>query len=558
MHALLLLMMGPLALATSTAPQGVTNEQAVKTWKQASPGAPTPQLTEITDGGTKIEWTGGVTADFYVNNVSSANGSVTTPLYDGNFQKSVIQSDLKVTDSSGTMSYFQFGVTETNDRSVLAQKWYQLNNFQIGRSGQTYGFSLGDVSPNYSPLSSVLGTRGAMGQKQFGNATVYAFAGTVAEKWEALTKAVPRNQFLRDTFGSKIEYAITPELKVYGTGQSASDRAGTITNPLIAPAAQALTLAAATAGLSYAKDKFHATVEEATSNHDVSAQQITGKAFVADSGWSDASLTLRGGFHDIDAGFLSLAGTATPGVREGYAGGDWAAAKWATLGLDLRDSQLSTLLAPDPLSTTKSGALRASTNFGDALPGLGMTLQETNTFASGNNSARSNDANGTLTYTSPTWTSNVGYSFNTITNLNQPTTDSHTTNWQASVGRTFSNNEENSSLQRIWSLTTVLSGNAQIQRLLAGGETDTYSGAFTITGQRDGWGSMNLAATEGLTTQPNGASNLRLLGFQFDASHQFGPSASAKIYFRDTHKNINDPLLNMQERVTGLQLAYKF
>ena len=65
--------------------QNTSNEQVAQSFGQT--GGPTPQLVKQEDGSTRVEWKGGVTADAYVNDISSANGATNTPLTSGTFKK---------------------------------------------------------------------------------------------------------------------------------------------------------------------------------------------------------------------------------------------------------------------------------------------------------------------------------------------------------------------------------------------------------------------------------------------------------------------------------------
>lgn len=204
------------------------NDPVLQAWRQQNFGGPSPALAQQEDGSTKIVWTGSITADPYSNQVESASGSMNSALQSGTYNKVVVQSDLRGIGTNGQTTHFQLGWTASNDLAVLSQHPRQINNLQIGRSGQDYLLALGDVMPNYSSLGSALGLRGLIGQIKVGDASFHAYAGLVAPSWEALGGLVPRNQYLRDVFGGKAEYQLLPQLRVYATAQSGQDRAGSV------------------------------------------------------------------------------------------------------------------------------------------------------------------------------------------------------------------------------------------------------------------------------------------------------------------------------------------
>lgn len=558
-------------LVMAEQPKTVTNEQAAQSWQQNNLGGQSPQLVQQQDGTTRIEWKGGVSADWYNNGVTSANGTINTPLQSGTFYKGVAQGDLRGITPAGAVNYFQFGLTQTDDRSVLSLYPHQINNIQLGRSGQGYLLAMGDVAPNFSSLSSALGVRGIIGQKQIGDTTVYGYSGVLAESWEALDNLVVRNQFLRDVYGVKLEHSWHQSLKVYATGQTGSDREGSITNPTVAASALAAKLHDYSVGFQYAEGQFQLTGETAVGGfQQVTQQSHSGRASILDAGWRGQTVALRAGYHDIDPGFASLSTMAVAGVKEIYGGGDWMAASWITLGADVRNSKNSTLMLfqspgfnpvyiPTTISNTDSRALRANINFGPDLPGWSVGLQqnESKTRDSLSNISRNGQSSATLNYATPSWTSGLGYGLGKVRNEASPAMDSDTTSWQFMLGRSL--NDADNTTPASWMFNVNLNAMLQDQQLLlTGTNLRNVNYSLTFAGQRVNWGSLNLVLTNGLTTRPTGQPDLKLRSSQLEAVHPFSPMSSAKIYLRDTQRNIGDPLLGADERVAGAQLIYTF
>lgn len=538
------------------------NDQVIRAWQQNNLGAAGPSLTRQEDGGTRLEWKGGVTVDSYSTDVTSSGGNLNTPLRTGTFYKNTYNSDLRATHKDNTVDYFQLGATGSNDLSVLSQNRYQVNNLQLGRAGEGYMLSLGDVTPNFSSLSSALGVRGLYGQRQFGEeVTVYGFTGMVAESWEALGNKVPRTQYLKDVHGLKLEKAFGGSLKTYVTSQASSDR-----EPTTVMAQPLSTLRGKTrsfsGGFQYQADQFTLAGESAGSRYeDDGTSNRLGSATIVDAGWRGEGYGFRAGYHDISNGFASLSLQAQPGVREAYAGADWTVAPWIALATDVRKSRLTTLAVAGFDSTyvdSESVAARANINFGPDYPGWALALQQAE--SRGLNSAlqasRNRDFSSTLNYSTPTWNAGVGFGWGKVTSEVWPASDSLNDNWAFNVGHTFS--DAQADLPQTWSLGVNLTAGAQKQRLLAGGQTSNTNYTFTVTGQRAGWGSLNLLVMSGRTTQLYGGPSLRLEGFQLEAVYAISEKCSLKAYARSSHRNVDDPVLAARESVAGLQFNLSF
>ena len=122
-------------------------------------------------------------------------------------------------------------------------------------------FALGDVAPNFSSLSSALGLRGLLGQRQFSGVTASGFTGLIAESWEALDNKVPRTQYLKDVHGLKLEKKWGASLITYLTTQSSSEREPTTLLAQL-PATARGKSRSVTGGFQYQKDQFSLRSEE--------------------------------------------------------------------------------------------------------------------------------------------------------------------------------------------------------------------------------------------------------------------------------------------------------
>ena len=537
------------------------NDQVIQSWQQSNPGGAGPALKRVEDGSTQIDWTGGVAVDVYNNNIWSAAGPTNTSQATGTFFKNSFTSDLRVIQKNKTVNYFQLGATQSNDLSVLSQSRYQINNLQLGRSGEGYLFMLGDVAPNFSSLSTALGLRGMFGQRQFNDITVYGFTGLVAESWEALDNKVPRTQYLKDVHGIKVEKMFGTSLKTYLTTQSSSEREPTTVMAQMPTAARGKSRSL-TGGFQYQKDQFSVTGETAGSSYeDDGTSDRQGRAMVVDANWRGDGISFRGGYHDISTGYTSLSASAQPGVREAYAGTEWTAASWITVGSDLRRSRQSTRAVSGFESTfvdTYALSTRASVNFGPNYPGWTVAMQQavSQSINSAEQRSKNSDFSSVLNYVSSTWNSGISIGNGKVVSEVSPGSDSFNDAWSFNLGRNFSNALPD--LAASWNAAIKFTAGAQTQRLMAGGQTTNTSHTLAFIAKRAGWGSVNFLVTAGETTQPNGNANLRLRAFQLDATYNITPKNTLKIYVRNSHRNIDDALLASKENVAGLQVNINF
>ncbi|NOT14772.1 MAG: hypothetical protein HOP21_04170 [Methylotenera sp.] len=538
-----------------------TNEAVAKSWQQQNVGAATPALIKQEDGTTKIEWHGGVTVDHYRNTITSASDKLGTNLNNGYFVTTQAQSDLRAINPNGAVNYFQLSATTTDDRAVLNHHYRQINMMQVGRVGEGYQLALGDVAPNFSNLSSAFGARGLFGQKQINQTVLSGYAGLYAPSWEYLDSTVPRQQLLKEVQGAKLEQSFTEKLKVFVTTLHARDRRETA--DIVGLPATALRNNSV--GFQWNDGAYQLTGETAISHfQQQNAQSLSGRASLLDGAWRGQKVSLKAGYHDLEAEFSSLSQSAQPGIRERYVGGDWVASAWLSLGLDLRNSQQYTFASfagAAKLADTDSGSLRANINLGASYPGWGITLQQTfsNTEDANSNISRKDLTSAGVSYATARWNAAFTYGYDEVTSQANPAGDSHTNRWQASASRAFNNADELSAAT--WTVTTGLSANLETQKLvyglLAGEETRAFTSSLNVGAQRNGWGTLNLMVGNGFNTRMLNQSTLRMTTVQFDASRPIGEKGGVKLYWRDVRRNIDDLLLDTQEKVVGVQLSYQ-
>ena len=539
----------------------VPNAQIAQTWQQNSPGATAPTIAQQEDGSTRVEWHGMATLDGYTNDVQSASGNLTSALRPGQYFKSLFNSDLRVIASDGAVDHMQIGLTNTNDRSVLSQNPYQINNIQLGKSGAGYMFAAGDVMPNFSSLGTSLAVRGIYGLRQFGGLSVLGFAGTVAESWEALGGTVASNQLLKEAYGIKLEQLVGNSLRVYATTQMFTERDPSQSVQMLPPSGN--TSNTQSAGFQYQQGQYSLTGETASSRYAAPADQgRNGQATVLDASWRGETTGLRAGYHDIANTFTSLSVAAQPGVQETYSAMDWMAAPWLSLTADLRKSRATTMATAAMASSyvdTEAATLQAHLNFSAVLPGIAGTLQQSTSRSvdSSSQDARHDDWMSTLSYATPVCNATIGYGVSNMASATNPNADSSTSSWTLNLGRTYS--DSNPGEPETWGAGFNLSASSQVQRLLLS-DAQSANSNYTITAnaQRAGWGRLNLMLTGGLTTQPNGGPGLRMQGVQLEAVRPFKGQNLFKLYVRNTNRNIGDALLAVLERIAGFQIIYNF
>lgn len=540
----------------SATSSGNTNEAVVQQWAQTSPGT-TPGLLSQGDGSTRIEWHGGVSVQNYTNNIDTSN-TFGSALRNGNYTLMRIQSDLRGITPTQDVNYLQLGVVATNDRSVLSQYSPHIETFQTGRAGAGYIVSAGDVSPNFSNLSSVLGVRGFLGQRQFERTALSMYAGVVAPSWEYLDHLVPRVQLMKEVQGVKVEYAISDHLRGFVTGQHGQDLANSA-DVMGLPVTE---LSSTSLGFQLTDRKYAISAETAYSRFRQDGEDSRdGTATTIDATWRGDTLLLRAGHHDINAKFSSLSLSASPGTRETYAGGDWRAASWIGLSADIRNGKtytLPTVFLPSQITDSNSGSVRANINFGTNHPNWNLALQSSVSNSQDSYGVHSsNDQHSVnLGYAKGLWAISAGYSLGRMENGALPALNGDTDTWMASVGRSFS--DQTSIMPSTWMVSTFLTTSIQNQHVAGGMETKAYSTSLNLTGQRTDWGMLNLSLGMGSNTRPNGESTLRMTSVAIDGSHPLGRQGNIKIYVSDIRRNISDATLYANERVTGVQLNYRF
>jgi hypothetical protein len=538
------------------------NQQILQKWQMQ-----TGQAGALNTQG-QVEFHGDVTLDVYHNSVTNPSGkSDLTPLKTGAFEKIVLQGDVRSTSADEDVLYAQGVITGSNDRSVLARYANVANSVQIGRSGIGYQLSFGDVVAAFSGLGSNLGLRGTMGIKELGGLTVTGFAGTVAESWEALSNRValdglsPRTRYLRDVVGAKAEYKISGEFTGFMTLQNYHDRMGSADLPV---GSAALDGHITTIGSKYVNGNLQVTAEAArsTKNDLVASTSASGQASIIDATYRMDTVALRSGYHDLDANFASLAQTTAAGIREWYVGADWTITPQLTYGVDVRDAV--TRLAAQGETPSSQSSLKSLTNRVNysliAVPGLTVSVSDTRN--KGKDALLNSTLNDTTqfvtAYANADWSANALVGIGRVINPSNEAADSKNKNWQLTVGRNLS--DASAEKQAGWTLGLQATTGRQLQTFIVTGiETRTSNIGLNVTGTSQAYGNLNLGWQRQRSTQPiAGAANLTTDTLNLDWTKAFGPQLTMKAYAKINRRNHGDAALQVDERIIGVQGAFKW
>lgn len=534
------------------------NDQVLAAWQQG--GGSSPELVQQSDGGTTIQWTGGISVDAYRNSVTG--GNTVTALRQGNFYKATAQGDLRSTRADGDIHYLQFSVSNSDDKAVISHApGTQINTLQMGFAGQNYQVALGDVAASFSALGTNAGLRGLLAQRAFGRTTFSATAGVLADSWESLTQAVDPTRYVRNVYGAKLETAVADSAKVFVSAQGYNDVESSMTagTSQLAPASGRT----ATAGFAYQQGSFGIQGEAGSSRWAATGQTSQDDhAFIVDANWNFQSVGIRAGHHDLGKYYTSLSAQGGNGVKETYLNGNWLARDWLNLTADVRHSEngLVAVTTPPTASANKTDAesLGAVITFGPDHPGWSLMLNQAQSLGKNTDGSANRNRNygATVSYSDVKWNGTLGYMRGTVTNNSASASNATTRTWQATMGRTWSDAAPGG--MPVWSGGVTLGLSRQEQDLASGGGPRTTTWQVGLTGQRAEWGNLTASYTDGTTSGQTGGGDLRQKSWQLEATHPFKGQNSIKLYVRDNRTSGSTTGADYKEQVTGVQVVYLF
>jgi hypothetical protein len=534
------------------------NSQVLAAWQQNSGGGAAPQLVEQEGGTTVLQWQGGVVLDWYRN--SSSGGHLLTPQRSESFYRAQAHGDLRGTAPGGAVSYLQFAGSHSDDPAVLSHApGGQIDSLQMGRTGANYHLAMGDVAVNFSTLGSNLGLRGLMGQGLLGKTLVAGAAGFVTDGWNALGDEAKRSRYLRQVFAAKVETPLAGGTRVFVTGQGYEDDAATLDDErtFLAAASQR----SATAGFAWERGRFALQGEAGASRWQEEGQERQrDRAFIADAGWSQESIVLRFGHHDIGMHYASLTAHGGNGVQETYLNGSWMAASWLNLTADLRHSENEMAAGQGSVNSSKTDSLAttAVVTFGPQHPAWTLLLsQSLSDGENGDSASNRNEGYGaTVAYAAEGWQSSLGYNLLDVENRGDVSSSSRTDIWVFNLGRNWLGSAGTAGAE--WSLGSNFAATLQDQKLDQGDGPRTLTWQLGLLGQRAGWGSCAASYTDATTDQGGDRGDLRQRSWLVEAARPFRGGHALKLFFKDNRLSGSsaDQAADYRERSTGLQIAF--
>jgi hypothetical protein len=564
------------------------NQAILDAWKAA--GGVVPELKkDAAENTSKLDWSGSaISFDLYRQDVTTGTpGNINTPLATQDVHKTQGSLAVRRTEPNGDMMLLQAAMLASNSRAVLSKYTSQISTFQLGRTTTNYQVAAGDVTASFSPLGSSIGLRGLTGQVKLGKATLSAHAGTIAESWEAMFKrstldnSPTRNTYLRDVFGVKAEYAITPEFTAFVTSQAFDDRDSSLQlqkdalGNTVAPFLKAAKTNSNTVGLTVKRNALQLTTEVANSRFEQTDQsRRSANAFVVDGTYQinlgdlpgQKVINTRFGYHKVRNGFVTLGGAAQPGVEDFYVGADWPINQVVTWGTEVRTAkQLQEQTNFSPAATRRSNALTNRLNFNlqQWVQGLSFALSDnyvTNRDSSQVNSGKrlQDTWNANVNYSVAGWNLGTNIGWGKVESLANAFEDSKMRSVMANAGRTFMLTEAtNGRMPTTLGLNFNL-GEQRQKVVNLGTETKTNQLGMNLNGSLYGKWTANFSLNFSDTTQTVPGPKLKQKNYNFDLSYAFTPQANLRGYWRQSHRNQGSALLDAKEEVAGVNFNMAF
>lgn len=536
----------PDALVAQT-PGTTGDQQILDAWGSAS-GA-SGKLVADSDGGSRLEWHAGVTANVY--DKSSSGGQILTPHRDGDFYSTTTDFSVGHIAAAGARTQFLTSLAHSNDAAVLTHP-VRLNLLQLSRSGQDFEVSLGNINAVYSDLGTMLPFYGVSLSRSFGATTIAVSGGVLDDSWESLRHAVPRQQYKRELWATKLTRRVGQGLQLYTTFQGFRELADSISAPL---AVYAPTSGRnATVGFGWQQGPYALQAELARSHWEPqgferrkdSARNLSGS-------WSGDKVAVRGGHYRIGTYYSSLSGQSVPGMEESYLGLDWRARDWLTINTEARqmindNAYDATLHRADTLSSNAAFDLRG------LYPGwsAGLQLSATN---GENRDGSKNDmrlAGISTGYTGPEWGSTVSYTRTQLENALAPSLDNTSSIWSGRITKSWG-----AAVQAVsgWSGNAALSLSHKIDRLVYGPEVVTKNAAVDLSVLRDKFISIVASSGYTVTQRADLVRDVVTRRNLLETVWYLKDKNSLKLYLQ-ANRNSGPDFATFKDRIAGVQFVY--
>lgn len=517
---------------------------------------------------SSLEWHGEAATDIYnIDTDSDSQDAALSGLREGTFSLTTLQGDLRSVEQAGDVNYLQGGISLTRDRAKQTLYSSQFINVQLGRAGAGYQFSAGDVVADFSKIGSSLGVRGVYVAKQLNANTLYGFAGTVADSWEAFLNRNPlnnqpaRSRFLRDVAGVKLDHKLNEQWTVFGTAQTYHDRQSSLNN-LQAGLQTAQTGHIGTAGLRYQANQAAFSAEFGRSQHqfdNIAKPSDNDAAVLLDAGYAWQTFSLNAGYHNLGARYTSLGSNVAPGVREGFVGSNWIISPSFIYGNDIRrtDSRNANL-SDDTISQTRTDSISNRLTYNTTyIPGLNISLQDSRNWTElQTNTSRNISTQLSAFYSNQHYSSGITIGNAKQRSNNNPDSNSVTDSVQVSLGRQVLEGE-------LIVLPSVsggiqLIGGYQQQRIANGTQTSNGMQGINLNARSQMLGQLQLGLTNMDTRQPNGRATLNTKAVNLDWSKAVSTALAFKAYIHNNYRNHGDSLQAIDEKIVGIQGDYQW
>jgi hypothetical protein len=517
---------------------------------------------------SSLEWHGEASSDIYnIDTAVDGENAALSGLREGTFSLTTLQGDLRLIEQLGDVSYAQGSISMTRDRAKQSLYSSQINNVQLGRAGIGYQLSAGDVVADFSKIGSSLGLRGVYGAKQVNALTLYGFAGTQSDSWEALINRTPitnqpaRSRFLRDVAGVKLNYQIDQQWTLFGTAQTYHDRKSSL-NSVLAASQIAQKGHTGTTGIVYKGSQATFSAEFGGSQQyfdDVLSQDHSDAALLLDAAYAWQIVSVNAGYHNLGARYTALAGNIAPGIRETFIASNWQISPTLTYGNDVRrtDSRTANLL-DNLIAQTRTDTLTNRINYTvSSIPSLNISLQDSRNWTeTALNTSRNTSTQLTTAYANQHYSGGIVFNNARQRTNNNPESNSMTDGVQINLGRQVQEGE--------LVILPALSGGVQFyggyqqQRIANGTQTSNATQGISMNARSQKIGQLQLGLSNTDTRQPNGRSTLNTKAINLDWSKTISQALAFKAYIHNNYRNHGDTLQTVDEKIMGIQGDYQW
>lgn len=524
------------------------DQQILDAWSGAS--GTSGQLVSDAEGNSRIEWHAGITANVY--NKSASGGAVLTPHTEGDYYSTTTDFSMNHVGASGVQTRFITSLAHSNDGTILTHP-VRLNLLQFARAGRDFEVTVGNVNAVYSDLGTMLPFYGASVSRNFGATSIALSGGILDDSWETIRHALPRQQYKRELWATKLTHRIAPAFQIYTTFQGFRELADSISAPaaVYAPASGRN----ATVGLGWQQGRYLVQAEFARSHWEPQGfERRKDSARNISAAWNGEKITARAGHYHIGTYYSSLSAQSVPGMEETYLALDWRAREWLTINTEARqmindNAYDATLHRADTLSTNAAVDLRS------IYPGLNAVLQLSAT--NGENRDRStNDvrmAGLSGGYTGSEWAGTLGYARTRLENALAPSLDNTSTLWSGRLSRAWMPADRTTGAG--WSGNVALNVSHKLDKFVYGPEVVTRNAGIDLSVLREKFISVVAGSVYTVTQRADLVRDVVSRRNLLEAIWYLKDKNSVKFYLQ-ANRNTGPEFTTFKDRIAGIQFVY--